>query len=151
MGSFGVVVNKSIDETDDLSACLSQDPILCQLALRSGGTIHPEHMMLLHTCQEASDNVLQVSDDFFIGGDYEYLERALESTYKPFMMVCFGYTAWNPHELEDQIAEGRWIVGPKASRAHLEAPHDKLWETLMALQGHQYSILSKLPKNLKDN
>jgi putative transcriptional regulator len=60
--------------------------------------------------------------------------------------VFLGYAGWAPGQLEQEIAQGSWLVVPVSARLVFEESHARLWEqavrslgidpaTLVATQG----------------
>jgi len=150
-GSFGVAINKTIEDINFPTPVFEEDVIFSQIPLRAGGNIHPDHMMLLHDYKGYSDRTLPLTDAISIGGDLLYLEDMMKEEPLPFILICFGYCAWSAAQIDAEIDEGLWIIGPNIEIDHLKMAHDELWQHLFNKSQKGSTFLHKLPKNLKDN
>jgi putative transcriptional regulator len=150
-GSFGLAVNKPF-ETSSLDNLLTEVdiPFIEQLSTRSGGLMQQTQMMLLHTSEDAKDQTLQVSPGIFLGGDLDFLEKQIAEE-KQEMLLCFGYSGWNPGQLEKEFGEGSWYTFPASADYLFKTPPEKLWQTLLYDMGGKFRSLSLMPNDLSLN
>ena len=150
-GSFGLAVNKMF-EVDSLDSMLSENeiPALENLSPRAGGLMQPTQMMLLHKCEDIPDQTLQVSSDIYLGGDLEFLEDKVEKNPDE-LLLCFGYSGWNPGQLDREFLEGSWFTFPAIADYLFDVPPEKLWQTILKDMGGKYRSLSMIPEDLSWN
>ena len=151
-GSFGLCINKrfEVDSLDSLLSDTDEIPSFDELSPRAGGLMQPTQMMLLHTSDEIPDQTLQVADDIYLGGDLDFLERTTEDT-NPKLLLCFGYSGWNPGQLEREFLEGSWYSFPAQSEYLFDVEPEKLWQTILRDMGGKYKSLSMIPEDLSLN
>ncbi|MDN3504183.1 MAG: YqgE/AlgH family protein [Rhabdochlamydiaceae bacterium] len=150
-GSFGLAVNK-LFEVENLESMLheSEFPVIDQLTPRAGGLMQPSQMMLLHKSPSIPDQTLQVSEDIFLGGDLDFLEKIIEHSPEE-LMLCFGYSGWNPGQLEKEFLEGSWYSFPASAHYLFEVAPEKMWQTILRDMGGKYKSLSMIPEDLTLN
>ncbi|MCF7806859.1 MAG: YqgE/AlgH family protein [Simkaniaceae bacterium] len=150
-GSFGLAVNKPF-EVDTLDPLLieSELPSLENITTRSGGLMQPMQMMLLHTSKDIPDQTLQVSEDIYLGGDLEFLEKTIAEQSQQ-LLLCFGYSGWNPGQLEREFMEGSWYTYPATKEYLFQVPLENLWRTLLQDMGGKFKSLSMIPEDLSQN
>lgn len=59
--------------------------------------------------------------------------------------VFSGYAGWGPGQLEDEIAEGAWLVVDAAPDDVLCAEPDRLWRLVLRRQGGRVAWLANMP------
>lgn len=150
-GSFGLTVNK-VFEISSLDPLLAETELLFldQITPRAGGLTQTSQMMLLHKSGEIPDQTLQVSSDIYLGGDLEFLEKMIEQNPDE-LMLCFGYSGWNPGQLEREFLEGSWFTTPAKAHYLFEVPPQQLWQTLLRDMGGKFKSLSMIPDDLSLN
>lgn len=150
-GSFGLAINKPF-ETKVLDSLLTEVdlPMIEELSTRSGGLMQMSQMMLLHTSDEIKEQTLQVAHDIYLGGDLDFLEKQVVKN-KEQLLLCFGYSGWNPGQLEREFSEGNWFAFPANAHYLFEVPIEKLWQTLLYDMGGKFRSLSTIPEDLSLN
>lgn len=150
-GSFGLVVNKSLDlvlpkELGNLEQLANP-----HVNVRSGGPVQTNQMMLLHTSDKVPEQTLEVCPGVFLGGDLNFLQEALTDTVGPYVHLCFGYSGWGAGQLEREFLNGHWLLFP-ATAKHLYHTHpERLWGRLLRDMGGKYASLSMIPEDLSLN
>ncbi len=129
-GTFGVVLNRP---TDILAADLCQtlgvewaghpDTIV-----HWGGPVQPNTGWLvsgqgvLAECAEVTEVALGIH----FAGSLDALRRVAE--HPPASLRLFlGYAGWGAGQLEEELAQGAWVVAPHSERAVFEVASDELW------------------------
>jgi putative transcriptional regulator len=67
------------------------------------------------------------------------------------MLLCFGYSGWNPGQLEKEFGEGSWYTFPASADYLFKTPPEKLWQTLLYDMGGKFRSLSLIPNDLSLN
>lgn len=150
-GSFGIVVNKSLDielpeEILNLKSAINKN-----ISLRAGGPVQTNQMMLLHTTQDPEQQLLAIADGIFLGGNVQFLHKLLHDESSPPVHLCFGYAGWTSGQLEREFLDGSWFPYP-ATKMHLfETAPEQLWKLLLREMGGKYATLSTIPEDLSMN
>lgn len=150
-GSFGLIVNKplELELPDDLiNLKTAANP---RVALRAGGPLQPNQMMLLHAEATLSEQALALCDGVYLGGDLQFLQEAISDANGPHLRLCFGYTGWNPGQLEREFLSGNWFLFQGSSKYVFETAPEKLWQTVLRDMGGKYATLSMIPEDLSLN
>lgn len=150
-GSFGLIINKplQIDLPDDLVDLKNiANP---NVAIRAGGPIQPNQMMLLHSSEALQDQSLKLCEGVYLGGDLQFLQEAVRDTSGPSIRLCFGYIGWSSGQLEREFLGAHWFLAPGAARHVFETPSEKVWPTVLREMGGKYASLSMIPEDLSLN
>ena len=150
-GSFGLIINKVLEvelpeEIINIKALANP-----HVAIRAGGPIQPNQMMLLHSSEEIPEQTLKICDGVFLGGDLEFLQEATSDPNGPHLHLCFGYAGWGAGQLEREFLNGNWYLHPASDKYIFEVPSEKLWQTLLRDMGGKYATLSMIPEDLSLN
>lgn len=150
-GSFGIVINKPLD-LDLPEEVVNLDHLANpHVAIRAGGPVQTNQMMLLHTSGQIPDQTMQVCPGVFLGGDLQFLQEIIADEAGPEVLLCFGYAGWGAGHLEREFLDGGWYVA-KAKKEHIfDTPPEKLWQTLLREMGGKYATLSMIPEDLSLN
>lgn len=150
-GSFGLVVNKSLDL--DLPEEILQGEGINnrQIGIRAGGPVQTNQMMLLHTSPSIPGQTLNVCEGVYLGGDLQFLQEIIKDENGPEIHLCFGYAGWGAGQLEREFLDGNWFIFPATRRHIFHVPPDKLWQTLLREMGGKYASLSMIPEDLSVN
>lgn len=151
VGSFAIILNKPLDiefpkELVDLSEARNKN-----ISLRAGGPVQTNQMMLLHDSPSKDQQLLNVTEGVYLGGDIEYLHTLFEDEHQPYVFMCFGYAGWARGELDREVLEGHWFACNANNHAVFEVPAHKLWNTLLRGMGGKYAVLSTIPEDLSLN
>lgn len=65
--------------------------------------------------------------------------------------VFSGYAGWGPGQLEEEIAEGAWLVVDAAPDDVLCADPDRLWRLVLRRQGGRVAWLANMPPDPRVN
>jgi putative transcriptional regulator len=133
-GSFGVILNCPMPVTvGQIWEELSESPCGSQQLVNDGGPTDGP-VMALHT-QESLADVWVVPGVFVaIQRDHvDWMVRHAESPYRIFVGTAF----WEAGQLEEEVAQGDWLVLP-ASRDLLFASPDDLWRNALREFGRSF-------------
>ncbi len=150
-GTFGLIINKTLDiELPEEVININQlaNP---HVGLRAGGPVQTNQMMLLHNCEDATQQMLKLCDGVFLGGDLQFLQEVITNSEGPEVLLCFGYAGWGAGQLEREFLDGSWLLQP--SRADDIFSHDpnRLWQHVLRHMGGRYASLSLIPEDLSLN
>ncbi len=150
-GSFALLINKPLDfelpeEIVNLAQASNKN-----ISLRAGGPVQTNQMMLLHTAPSSEQQLLEVTQGVFLGGDLQYLHELVEEKSNPTVYLCFGYAGWAGGQLEKEHLEGSWIATPATKELVFETDPNDLWETVLKNMGGRYASLATIPEDLSLN
>lgn len=150
-GSFGLVINKSLDVELPDEILNPKDLLNTQVGIRAGGPVQTNQMMLLHTSDTIPGQSLKVCDGVYLGGDLQFLQEAVSDPNGPSIHLCFGYSGWAAGQLEREFLDGHWFLHPATAHHIFHTPPEKLWQNLLREMGGKYATLSMIPEDLSLN
>lgn len=115
-GSFGLVVNKSLDlelPEDIIDMNELANP---HVGVRAAGPVQTNQMMLLHTASTIPNQTLPICEGVYLGGDLNFLQDNIVNADGPFIYLCFGYAGWGGGQLE-RIHGWQLALIPSKSRS----------------------------------
>jgi putative transcriptional regulator len=150
-GSFGLVVNKSLDLELPEEIINIHNLANPQVGIRAGGPVQTNQMMLLHTSDRIPQQTLQICDGVYLGGDLEFLQEAITDENGPPIHLCFGYAGWASGQLEREFLDGNWFIHPASAKQIFQTSSEKLWPAVLREMGGKYAVLSTIPEDLSVN
>jgi putative transcriptional regulator len=127
-GSLGLVLNRPTDVA--VSAAwkqLSELPCEIDGQLHQGGPCEGV-LMALHTDVEASD--VEVLADVHFSTAKDSIEHIVSHGGGANVRLYVGYAGWSPGQLENELAQGGWLIAP-ATGEQVFGPQHGAWEVLM--------------------
>jgi putative transcriptional regulator len=150
-GSFGLLINKPLDfdlPEELISLANVNNP---HVSMRAGGPVQTNQMMLLHAHNEPTQQILNICEGVYLGGDLPFLQEILSDESGPYIHLCFGYAGWTSGQLEREFLDGSWFIHPASEQVIFHIPPEKLWRTLLREMGGKYATLSMIPDDLSVN
>ncbi len=148
-GAFGLMLNKTLGfefSGDLLSFDSTESPHNIRCCM--GGSLQANQMMLLHSCPNIPEQTIQICPSVFLGGDMGFLQETMAEESEPYLTLCFGYTGWQPGQLEREFLDGMWHVAPGSYEYVFTTPPESLWSIVLRDLGGKYASLSTVPENL---
>jgi putative transcriptional regulator len=147
-GALGVVLNRTSETPVDEAV-----PELAVLAegmgdVHVGGPVQPSAVVVLAEFAEPADpSELVVESVGFLPAEVDPdslgpLRRA---------RVYVGYAGWGPGQLDDELAEGSWIVEPALAEDVFTDEPDTLWSTVLRRKGGPFRLLAAMPPDPSRN
>ncbi len=127
-GAMGVVINR---ESPLLLSDLCSDHDIeyhgeDRKKVRVGGPVQPEQGLVLFGDPPGGLDGREVVDGLHLSASTETLGQLCAGPGRRFH--CYsGYSGWGPGQLEREIREGAWILGPVSTDLVLEAPTEEIW------------------------
>jgi putative transcriptional regulator len=59
--------------------------------------------------------------------------------------IFAGHAGWGPGQLEAELEEDSWIVGPALADDVFAEEPDELWSTVLRRKGKEYALLATMP------
>ncbi|MFT3703805.1 MAG: YqgE/AlgH family protein [Agriterribacter sp.] len=108
-GALGFVVNKIFERSLNELVEFSSSPAF---PLYDGGPVDKDHLYFVHRRNDLIPEGSLVIEEIYLGGDFKKaIEHINHIDISPADIKIFiGYCGWDANELEEEIAEGSWIV-----------------------------------------
>ena len=145
-GALGVVLNRPtglpVDEI--LDAWRDQAEAAPPGVVFRGGPVSPDAVIgLARTAADEEGDRRHVMDGV------DTVDLAVEPAAQPVAVVGVrmfaGYAGWSPEQLEDELAEGAWIVLDAVASDIFTEAADELWHDVLRRQGGTVAILAAYP------
>jgi putative transcriptional regulator len=146
-GSFALLINKPLhlelpEEIVSLTSSANKN-----ISIRAGGPVQTNQMMLLHTNNDPKQQLLNITEGVYLGGDIQFLHELLEDESAPQVFLCFGYAGWSTRQLEKEVLEGNWFTCPATKELIFDFDPKQLWRRLLLDMGGKYATLSTIPED----
>jgi putative transcriptional regulator len=141
-GALGVILNRALAATVDETVpelALLVDPIE---SIHVGGPVQPSAIVVLADFVEPERAGALVLDSVgFLPTEVDpdelgELRRA---------RVYAGYAGWGPGQLDEELAEGSWIIEPALPEDVFTAEPDELWSDVLRRKGGPFGVLALMP------
>jgi putative transcriptional regulator len=141
-GALGVVLNRSSESTvgeavPELTAIVDGDE-----AVHVGGPVQPSAIVVLADFVDVERaGAIVLENVGFLPAEVDpdelgELRRA---------RVFAGYAGWGPGQLDEELAEGSWIVEPAHPEDVFTTDPETLWSEVLRRKGGPYSVLALMP------
>ncbi|MCB9171078.1 MAG: YqgE/AlgH family protein [Flavobacteriales bacterium] len=143
-GSFGLVLNRFMDmDIGDLME--NMPPIRSRISI--GGPVQSGNLFFLHTFGARLDGSVAVVDGVHMGGDFDQLRAMLTTDPELSRHVRFfvGYSGWSDQQLERELEERSWLVGPATKRRIMHVGDQDIWAETLRGMGERYAPLANFP------
>ncbi len=133
-GALGVILNRpSSTSVREVWKEVSQAPCESDTRLHLGGPVAGP-LMALHG--QPFESEIEVLPGLHFCADLESLQKLLSLNEQP-LKLFVGYAGWSPGQLEAELEQGSWRVGP-ATLEQVFDNSDSLWEqSLRQIAGAQ--------------
>lgn len=141
-GALGIVINRPIARRPiaTVLGALGVDPadVSDSIVIFLGGPVSPNIAFALHSTDYRLPHTMDIDGRVALTQAADVL-RDLGNGHGPKRsLIAFGYAGWAPHQLDDEIARGAWVVAPADPALVFDADRAKVWNEAMALykNGH---------------
>ena len=147
-GTFGLVVNRAADLTvdvlcDDLQLDWKGDR---QTPLAWGGPVQPNTGWVIFGDGAPSeiDDANLLAPGLSVAGSLETLRKiAVEPPGS--LRLMLGYAGWGPHQLEEEMAQGAWLVAPACPDTVFGVSPEVMWDHVVRGMGIDPATLIATP------
>lgn len=142
-GALGLILNRPLEMTiKDAWEQVADSACEIDAHLYHGGPCDGP-LMVLHTNPTLSE--IQVSPSLHFSTEKSSVEQLLGDGQTPIKFFV-GYAGWSPGQLENEMAEGGWLLAP-ATLSQVFTPPDDLWDQLRRANDAP-SIIDQVPPHL---
>ncbi len=153
-GTFGLVVNRSADiPTSDLCTTLGIEWRGDRGSLVGvGGPVQPNTGWLLFadkdftegSDQQTDTGVTEVCENFFCAGSLDAL-RSVAGSAAQRARLFLGYAGWGAGQLEQELAQGAWLIAPASPEIVFDVSPEAMWEYVLRRLGVDPATLVATP------
>lgn len=137
--TMGLVLNRDTGYTlGDIIDEIETDneiPIFC------GGPMSPDRLFYIHTLGSLFPGSRKISDELYIGGDFEEIMKYINNGYPTdgFIRFFIGYSGWDAGQLESEMSNHVWAVTNLPQRRHiLRGSEDSYWHRTVRGMGEKF-------------
>jgi putative transcriptional regulator len=147
-GTFGLIVNRPADLTidvlcDELELDWKGDR---KTPLAWGGPVQPNTGWVLFGdgAPPGIDDANELAPGLSVAGSLEALRKIADHPPGRLRMIL-GYAGWGPHQLEDEMAQGAWLVAPACPEVVFGVSPEAMWEPVVRSMGIDPATLVATP------
>lgn len=109
-----------------------------------GGPVATDQLFFLHTLGHNISDSFPISDNIFIGGNFDELLHLIENgKVKSYQVKFFsGYSGWGEQQLESEIKRRSWLVHSPGGNNFFKEETESLWGSQLSEVKKSYSIFS---------
>lgn len=143
-GSFGLVLNKQIDQTlDELVAGMEG----FDFPVYYGGPVEMNTLHFIHQYPALIPDSINIGNGIYWGGNFESLSALIKnnSIEKDKVKFFVGYSGWSDGQLLDEMKEKSWLTVVATSGIVFNTPDSEIWRGSLQLLGGKYEQLINYP------
>jgi putative transcriptional regulator len=109
-----------------------------------GGPVAKNELFFLHTLGHDVPDSIHVTNNIFVGGDFNELLHMIEhGKVKSYQVRFFaGYSGWSENQLEEEINKKHWLINEQADPSFFKNDPDDLWELQLTEIKNSYRIFA---------
>lgn len=143
-GSFGLVLNKQIEQT--LGELIS-DLEGFDLPVYYGGPVQMNTIHFLHQYPDLIPDAQKIGNDIYWGGNFESLSALIKNkSIDPGKIKFFvGYSGWGDGQLSDELKEKSWLTVSATKNLVFNTSQDEIWKGSLQHLGGDYEMMINFP------
>jgi putative transcriptional regulator len=147
-GAVGVVLNRPLDVPVREVVPALADLVPPGERLFLGGPVQPQGAVVLADFEQPGRaEILALGSIGFLPGESD--PEALGPLRRA--RVFAGYAGWGPGQLENELAEGSWIVEPARPQDVFTDEPEELWPRVLRRKGSEFELLALMPNDPSSN
>lgn len=152
-GAMGFVINKTIDEFNmqelyaQLDIPLDEMIVSEDVNLLQGGPVQEDRGFVIHPANEVWRSSIEYTPGIAVTTSIDILEAIGQGQGPHTGLLCLGYAAWQPGQLEDEIKQNMWLTTDIEHDIIFEVACSRRWqraaetlginvETIVNVAGH---------------
>ena len=146
-GTLGLILNRPTDTRID-ELMLEGFPTF-NSTLFLGGPVATDSLFFLHNLGDLVADSTPVARGVWWGGNFEEVRFLIQNELiKPYNIRFFlGYAGWESGQLDDEIAEGTWLVEPSDPNFVFRHNTRQLWAEVLRNKGNHYTVLGTMTRS----
>ena len=138
-GALGIIVNRPIDMTlaalfERIDLSLTSDS-LARVPVFFGGPVQTDRGFVLHRPLGEWHSTLKVTDEIGLTSSRDVLQAIGAGGEPRDVIVTLGYAGWSAGQLEQELADGAWLVIPPNPKLVFDTPIHLRWQQAAASIG----------------
>jgi len=142
-GAMGVVLNRPSDTTVIEAVPVLEPAVDFEEPVFVGGPVQPSSVVLLAEFLEPDPAALIVLGRIGFPSNETDIDGLAESTTR--RRVFAGYAGWGGGQLDEELAQGDWIVHPALPDDVFTESPEQLWAQVLERKGGSYALLARMP------
>jgi len=145
-GAMGLVINNPTNvRVGEVMAQLeipnTNREINDQIVL-AGGPVEDQRGFFVHYAKDSWQSSIEVSPEIQVTTSKDFMYAVAGNQYIDDALLCLGHAGWEAGQLEKELAESAWIVGPSDPEIIFKVPYIDRWEAALLLAGIDSRYLS---------
>ncbi len=128
-GTSGFIINQATDLLINQAFPETQASKSTNKILYFGGPLHSKYLFML-TQTQFSRGLHAINKNIYFGAGEEVKMRLRSENKRDKIRIYAGFMSWGPHQVDDEISKGDWIITPAPSEQLFSKDTTKLWENL---------------------
>jgi putative transcriptional regulator len=152
-GTMGLVLNRPLGVTlgEGLPGTIA--PARADVTIFAGGPVASTTLFALHDLDRLKENSTRmVKGVRFTPGTEELLSLLSEPPSRGEVLRLYaGCAGWSPGQLEEEIREQAWFLGPASAELVFSGDPQTLWQRALRSLGPEAAFLATMPEDLRLN
>ncbi|MDB6097265.1 MAG: hypothetical protein JWM09_1543 [Francisellaceae bacterium] len=144
--AIGLIINRALrSRLTEILTKLSLNIDKCILhnsLVLCGGPIHTDRGFVIHSPESKWDSTICLTPDIGITTSLDILKAIAQGKGPAQIQFALGYASWLPGQLEQEIKENVWLVGPSSKDIIFKTPLSHRWRAAAALMGINIDMIS---------
>lgn len=134
-GAFGLVLNR-VSPIKVADVCAEKGVVCTRDAfVRVGGPIEQTRAWVLHGPATHDEQSYRVHDQILLTPTWEMLTRLAGGEVDEKFQVYLGYAGWGPGQLEEELAQGSWLITELDPKFVFDTATGDLWREVLRDMG----------------
>ena len=143
-GAYGLVLNRPLDQTAvDFLPDDEESEVLAQIPAFHGGPVGGDRLVFTDFTWDAKHKSAHVRHALDMGEVTAMVEDGQAANLRAFV----GYAGWSGGQLEDELAQGAWVLASPVAYTFQIDRAEKLWNDTLARLGPRYRFMASQPDN----
>lgn len=107
-----------------------------------GGPVHPELGFVLHRGHGPWTSTMASSDRIAVTHSRDVLDAISQGHGPEDYLISLGYAGWYPGQLEAELGNNTWLIGPVSEDVLFDLPYEARWEAALEHMGFDWRLMS---------
>lgn len=128
-GAMGFIINQLFEKKfNELIEFKQSKPF----AIYAGGPVENDKLFFVHQRPDLITEGTAISNAIYLGGNFKQAVASINNTtlLQNDIKLFIGYCGWDPNQLEEEIAEGSWLIVDVDKETVFATKVTSLWDEL---------------------